>query len=66
MNDHIKLKAYLDSVPRGKYTETRKKIAKECFVTDGVLVHWLSGRTQIPPLTKPVIEKIAGEKIFTN
>jgi len=64
MNDNTKLKNYLDSVPKGKYSETRKKIARKCYVNDSTISHWVTGRNKVPPLAQKEINKIAKQKIF--
>jgi len=60
------LKNYMNSIPTGKYKNIRDLIISECCISDGVWKNWLSGRTSIPVLAKPIINEIAGYDIFTE
>ncbi|MDH6355439.1 hypothetical protein M2132_001782 [Dysgonomonas sp. PH5-45] len=58
------LKQFMNSIPMGIYKDTKDQIIEECHITEDIWVNWLSGRTRIPELAKPVINKIAGRNIF--
>ena len=55
---------WINSLKIGMYPEIRKKIIAECKITPQIFRHWKNGNTKVPPLAKPIIEIIAGAKIF--
>lgn len=55
---------WIDSLNIGIYPEIRKKIIADCRITPQIFRHWKNGNTKIPELAKPIIEVIAGAKIF--
>ncbi len=60
------LKKFMESIPNRDYKATKDGIIKKCHITDYVWSNWLSGRTNIPELAKPVINEIAGFDIFSK
>ncbi len=64
MTDSVKLKKYLDNIPKKQYPIIRKRIEKRCGVTTAAVNHWINGRNKIPLLAKKEIERIAKQKIF--
>jgi len=55
---------YMRSVPNGEYCSIKNKIITKCHISDEIWRNWLNGRTAVPKLAKPIIEEIAGRKIF--
>lgn len=66
MTDAQKLKNYLDSVPKKKYSGTKSLLVTSCKVEEYVFNNWLYGKCRIPALAKDKIEEIVGEEIFKN
>jgi len=60
------LKLFMDTVPFGRYNDVKNRIKKECGITDFIWKNWIGGKTKVPTLAKPVIEKIAEQKIFSS
>lgn len=69
MNKEEKQKAFAEwwySVPQGEAKELKQKIIDKCYISRIVFIFWLNGKTEIPNLAIPVIERLAGKKIFKN
>jgi hypothetical protein len=64
--DSTKLKLFMDSIPIGEYWYIKNQIIVRCKITPQILKNWRNGRTSIPELAKPIIEEIAGAKIFMD
>lgn len=60
------LRDYLETLTMSEYYEVRKEIIKKCKVSKQVFAHWKSGNSQVHELAKPIINRIAGQKIFNN
>lgn len=54
----------MDSIPVGDYKDVKDQIIEKCHITDDVWSNWLSGRTSIPELAKPIINEVAKRDVF--
>ena len=55
---------WLNTIPNGKYLETRSRIIKECNINGNIYRNWKIGRTPVPPLAKEKINEIFKSKVF--
>ncbi len=55
---------WINTVPVGEYPEVRQRIISECRINAQIFRFWKSGITRVPVLAQPIIEMIAGCKIF--
>lgn len=62
-NSHFR--DFVDALTVKDYADVRKKIIKECKITDQVFRHWKNGNTAVPELAKPIINEIAGYNVFS-
>lgn len=53
-------------VPLRDVRKIKKQIMERCYISRNVFHHWVEGNTEIPELALPIIEEIAGKKIFTK
>lgn len=53
-------KAYF-SLKHADLEEVKLRIISECNITDDVFQNWVLGRTEIPVLAKPIVDKIIFE-----
>ena len=60
------LKNYMNSIPTGDYKDVTDRIITDCRITRDIWRNWMSGRTSIPTLAKPIINEIAGYDIFAE
>lgn len=58
------LKVFMESIPNKDYKTKKDDIVEKCHITDSVWSNWLSGRTAIPELAKPIINEVAGYNVF--
>lgn len=58
------LKEFMNSIPTGEYKDVKDRIIKKCHITDDIWSNWLSGRTSIPELAKPIISEIVNRDVF--
>ena len=50
-------------LPYGEYYSVKHEIITECHISSDIWKNWLSGRTLIPELAKPIIKAILDNKI---
>lgn len=60
------LKTFMEFIPSKDYKKIKDKIINQCHITNDVWGNWLSGRTEIPELAKPIINSIAGFDVFSD
>lgn len=65
-NRKKQLKEFMESVPHKDYKRIKDLIILECKITDDIWANWLTGRTKITELAKPIIIKIAERDIFNE
>ena len=65
-NKKKQLKTFMESVPHKDYKRIRDLIIEECKITDDIWGNWLTGRTKITELAKPIITKIIEKDIFNE
>lgn len=58
------LKSFMESLPRGNYKRIKDQIIKDCFISEAVWKNWLSGRTRVPELAKPIINSVAERIVY--
>lgn len=56
---------WLDSITVSEYPEIRKRIIKECKISEQKFRHWRAGNSRIPVLAQEKINEIAGKAVFT-
>ncbi len=39
-------------------------IIRKCSITEDIFYNWLTGRSEIPQLAKPIIEQVVGVALF--
>lgn len=66
MTDNEKFKKWMDSIPYGKYSDTRTRVIRECKISAATYGNWRNGTCLIPPLAKDIIIVIAGKDIFKD
>lgn len=66
LEESEKLKKYMSSVPNGELIGLIDKITATCRVRRSTYFNWRSGRTAIPAECKKKIEKLAGQKIWSE
>jgi len=57
---------WIKSVPVGDYTRVRQEVITRCKINAQIFRFWRAGITRVPVLAQPIIEEIAGSKIFTS
>lgn len=55
---------WIKSIPVGEYEDVRKKIIRDCKITDQIFRHWKCGNSKVPILAQPIVNEIAGKNIF--
>jgi len=55
---------WLKSIPVGEYENVKKKIIRDCHITDQIFRHWKCGNSKVHVLAHNIINDIAGREIF--
>lgn len=55
---------WIKSIPVGEYENVKKKIIRDCKITDQIFRHWKCGNSKVPVLAHALINNIAGYDIF--
>jgi hypothetical protein len=58
------LKLFMESLPTKDYKRIKDEIIEGCFISESTWKNWLCGRTRVPYLAKPVINRIAKKQIY--
>lgn len=64
--DAQKFIEYLNSIPKGEYTEFLNRIESTCGIRRQTIFNWRRGACSIPQDCKKKIEKLAGQKIWSE
>lgn len=62
INSHFR--DFIEALTIKDYNDVRKRIIRECKITDQVYRNWRNGNSSIPELAKPIINEIAGYEVF--
>ena len=59
--DVTTLRAWLDTVPHGEYSNIRRRICEECFIKKSTLQAWIQAKVSIPMRARRDINRITME-----
>jgi hypothetical protein len=62
--DAENLQKWLMTLTLGEYKSVIDRIIEKCMINKHTFQNWRYGNCKVPPLAKPIIEEIAGKKIF--
>jgi hypothetical protein len=59
MKQKTLLKNWYESLPNGRTKSIKAEIIQKCQINETKLSNWMRGKTNVPALAKPILNKIA-------